>query len=265
MSSVSLLLFTTVKLEFDCALTHFWNLTCSTCYTMTSTLIKYSAKFLCNQNSLGNPLTLQFGSIKNPLFLCSRLSSQIPTCWGRQLIDQLYRAHKACLIQPRECLGLRSLLSFGGINTYLRPLPRASAGLEFFHSVYTPGAVPPLLTRCAHDSLRLKCCSFFFSPLQQASLSGNFPCHLHPSATPAPPQPRPSATPAPPPWDKVSRPQLSVLPWNGPALFIAGAPLPSAYSAGNCHPPSLTHRVKVHALMNLYNLESQESVSFLVK
>lgn len=201
MSSVSLLLFTTVKLEFDCALTHFWNLTCSTCYTMTSTLIKYSAKFLCNQNSLGNPLTLQFGSIKNPLFLCSRLSSQIPTCWGRQLIDRLYRVHKACLIQPRECVGLRSLLSFGGINTYLRPLPRASAGLEFFHSVYTPGAVPPLLTRCAHDSLRLKCCSFFFllfnrllSVVTFPAISIQAPPQPHPSPAPAPPQPHPHGT-----------------------------------------------------------------------
>lgn len=151
------------------------------------------------------------------------------------MIDRLYRAHKACLIQPRECLGLRSLLSFGGVNTYLRPLPRASAGLEFFHSAYTPGAVPPLLTRCAHDWL------------------------LSIETFPA------ISTAAPPPWDKVSRPQLSVLPWIAPALFIAGAPLPSAYSADNCHPPSLTHRVKVHALMNLYNLESQESVSVLVK
>lgn len=184
------------------------------------------------------------------------------------MIDRLYRVHKACLIQPRECVGLRSLLSFGGINTYLRPLPRASAGLEFFHSVYTPGAVPPLLTRCAHDSLRLKCCSFFFllfnrllSVVTFPAISIQAPPQPHPSPAPAPPQPHP----APPPWDKVSRPQLSVLPWNGPALFIAGAPLPSAYSAGNCHPPSLTHNVKVHALMNLYNLESQESVSFLVK
>lgn len=166
------------------------------------------------------------------------------------MIDRLYRAHKACLIQPRECLGLRSLLSFGGINTYLRPLPRASAGLEFFHSAYTPGAVPPLLTRCAHDSLCLKCCSFFSLLFIRLLSIETFPA---------------ISTPAPPPWDKVSRPQLSVLPWIAPALFIAGAPLPSAYSADNCHPLSLMHRDKVHALMNLYNLKSQESVSVLVK
>lgn len=175
------------------------------------------------------------------------------------MIDRLYRAHKACF--PRECLGLRSLLSFGGINTYLRPLPRASAGLEFFHSAYTPRAVPPLLTRCAHDSLCLKCCSFFSLLFIRLLSIETFPA----ISTAAPPQPRPSATPAPPPWDKVSRPQLSVLPWIAPALFIAGAPLPSAYSADNCHPLSLMHRDKVHALMNLYNLKSQESVSVLVK
>lgn len=177
------------------------------------------------------------------------------------MIDRLYRAHKACLIQPRECLGLRSLLSFGGINTYLRSLPRASAGLEFFHSAYTPRAVPPLLTRCAHNSLCLKCCSFFSLLFIRLLSIETFPA----ISTTAPPQPRPSATPAPPPWDKVSRPQLSVLPWIAPALFIAGAPLPSAYSADNCHPPSPMHRDKVHALMNLYNLKSQESVSVLVK
>lgn len=106
------------------------------------------------------------------------------------MIDRLYRAHKACLIQPRECLGLRSLLSFGGINTYLRPLPRASAGLEFFHSAYTPGAVPPLLTRCAHDSLCLKCCSFFSLLFIRLLSIETFPA----ISTAAPPQPHPHGT-----------------------------------------------------------------------